>query len=131
MVRVGGQHGDAAFAQCGQLFSERQEFAGEGEDRARVEFLALDAELSVVDESALIAALEDGRIGFAALDVFEVEPLPAGSPLWTMPNVLISPHTAALAVDEEAAVVELFADNATRLLDGHPLVNVVDTVEFY
>ncbi|WP_433510509.1 D-2-hydroxyacid dehydrogenase [Nonomuraea sp. CA-143628] len=86
---------------------------------------------TVVDESALIAALEDGRIGFAALDVFEVEPLPAESPLWTMPNVLISPHTAALAVDEEAAVVELFADNATRLLDGHPLVNVVDTVEFY
>ncbi|MEU6789581.1 D-2-hydroxyacid dehydrogenase [Nonomuraea angiospora] len=86
---------------------------------------------SVVDEPALIAALEDGRIGFAALDVFEVEPLPAASPLWGMPNVLISPHTAALAVDEEAAVVELFADNATRLLDGHELVNVVDTVEFY
>lgn len=86
---------------------------------------------SVVDESALIAALEDGRIGFAALDVFDVEPLPRTSPLWALPNVLISPHTAALAVDEEAAVVELFADNATRLLDGHPLVNVVDTVEFY
>ncbi|MFI7125241.1 D-2-hydroxyacid dehydrogenase [Nonomuraea sp. NPDC050153] len=86
---------------------------------------------SVVDESALIAALEEGRVGFAALDVFEVEPLPATSPLWALPNVLISPHTAALAADEEAAVAELFADNATRLLDGHALVNVVDTVEFY
>ncbi|MEV0388133.1 D-2-hydroxyacid dehydrogenase [Nonomuraea sp. NPDC050643] len=85
----------------------------------------------VVDESALIAALEDGRIGFAALDVFEVEPLPETSPLWASPNVLISPHTAALTVEEETAVAELFADNATRLLDGQPLVNVVDTVEFY
>ncbi|MEU6711316.1 D-2-hydroxyacid dehydrogenase [Nonomuraea sp. NPDC046802] len=86
---------------------------------------------SVVDESALIAALEDGRIAFAALDVFAVEPLPEASPLWTLPNVLISPHTAALAVDEERAVAELFADNATRLLDGEPLMNIVDTVEFY
>ncbi|MFC9425655.1 D-2-hydroxyacid dehydrogenase [Streptomyces sp. NPDC056987] len=86
---------------------------------------------SVVDESALVAGLRDGRIGFAALDVFEVEPLPRTSPLWSLPNVLISPHTAALSADQEEGVADLFADNATRLLDGHPLKNVVNTVEFY
>ncbi|WP_309505027.1 D-2-hydroxyacid dehydrogenase [Streptomyces sp. KM273126] len=86
---------------------------------------------TVVDESALITALQDGRIGYAALDVFEVEPLPHSSPLWSMPNVLISPHTAALSADQEEGVADLFADNATRLLDGHPLKNVVNTIEFY
>ncbi|MFI1728631.1 NAD(P)-dependent oxidoreductase [Streptomyces acidicola] len=63
--------------------------------------------------------------------MFEVEPLPHSSPLWSMPNVLISPHTAALSADQEEGVADLFADNATRLLDGHPLKNVVNTIEFY
>ncbi len=86
---------------------------------------------STIDESALIAALGDGRVGFAALDVFEEEPLPSSSPLWSLPNVLVSPHTAAINDDEERLVAELFAANATRLIDGEPLVNVVDTIEFY
>jgi len=86
---------------------------------------------TVVDEDALLAALRHGRIGFAALDVVAREPLAADSPLWDMPNVLISPHTAALDPDEERRIAELFADNATRMIDGHPLRNVVDTVEFY
>jgi phosphoglycerate dehydrogenase-like enzyme len=86
---------------------------------------------TVVDESALLEALDDGTVGFAALDVFEVEPLPAESPLWAHPRVLVSPHTAALDAREDRRIAELFADNATRLLDGVPLRNVVDTVEFY
>lgn len=86
---------------------------------------------TVIDESAMIAALESGRIGFAALDVFAVEPLPADSPLWQHPNVLLSPHTAALNPAEERRIAELFADNARRLLDGEPLRNRIDTVEFY
>jgi phosphoglycerate dehydrogenase-like enzyme len=86
---------------------------------------------TVVDESALIDALDDGRIGFAALDVFAVEPLDVSSPLWELPNVLISPHTAALNGAEERRIAELFARNASNLLDGRPLVNVVDAVEFY
>lgn len=86
---------------------------------------------STVDEPALIEALEGGRVGFAALDVFAVEPLPADSPLWTLPNVLVSPHNAGTDADEERRIAELFAANATRLLDGEPLQNVVDTVEFY
>jgi Phosphoglycerate dehydrogenase and related dehydrogenases len=86
---------------------------------------------TVVDEPALIAALEDGTVGFAALDVVAVEPLSPDSPLWGHPNVLISPHTAALNAGEDRRIAELFADNATRLLDGLPLRNRVDTVDFY
>ncbi|MET0955661.1 MAG: D-2-hydroxyacid dehydrogenase [Cryobacterium sp.] len=86
---------------------------------------------TVIDESALLDALRDGQVGFAALDVFATEPLPADSPLWDQPNVLVSPHTAALDAGEERRIAELFADNATRLLDGAPLRNRVDTVEFY
>lgn len=86
---------------------------------------------TVVDEPALLEALDSGVVGFAALDVFEVEPLPQDSPLWTHPNVLVSPHTGGLTDTEEQRIVELFAANARRLLDGQPLINVVDTVEFY
>ncbi len=86
---------------------------------------------TVVDEDALLPALRDGRIGFAALDVFATEPLPESSPLWAEPNVLVSPHTAALNSAEDRLIAELFAANATRLLDGDELVNTVDTVDFY
>ncbi len=86
---------------------------------------------TVVDEEAMIAALADGRIGFAALDVFAVEPLNPVSPLWSHPNVLISPHTAALNPAEDRLIAQLFARNATRFLDGAELINRVDTVEFY
>lgn len=86
---------------------------------------------TVIDEGALLDALDSGIVGLAALDVFEVEPLPAESPLWAHPRVLVSPHTAALDAREDGRIAELFADNATRFLDGTPLRNVVDTLEFY
>jgi phosphoglycerate dehydrogenase-like enzyme len=86
---------------------------------------------SVVDESALISALKTGQIGYAALDVFAQEPLPVTSPLWDMPNVLISPHTAALNDAEERLIVDLFVRNAVNFLEGTPLINKVNTVEFY
>ncbi|WP_430592405.1 D-2-hydroxyacid dehydrogenase [Humidisolicoccus flavus] len=86
---------------------------------------------TVIDEDAMIDALRDHSIGFAALDVFENEPLAAKSPLWDLPNVLVSPHTGALDANEERRIADLFADNARRYLDGLPLRNVVDTVEFY
>lgn len=86
---------------------------------------------SAIDEEALVPALRDGRIGFAALDVFATEPLSADSPLWDEPNVLLSPHTAALNAAEDRLIAELFAANATRLLDDVPLANRVDTVDFY
>lgn len=86
---------------------------------------------TVIDEKALLRSLDDGRVAFAALDVFEHEPLDEGSPLWRHPRVLVSPHTAALSRREEERIARRFAENATRLLDGEPLGAVVDTVEFY
>ncbi|WP_199179349.1 D-2-hydroxyacid dehydrogenase [Mycolicibacterium goodii] len=86
---------------------------------------------TVIDESALIDAVQDGHVGFAALDVFASEPLAPDSPLWSADNVLISPHTAALNSAEDRLIADLFGENATRLLDGHPMRNRVDTVEFY
>ncbi len=86
---------------------------------------------TVIDEAALIDALRTGRVGFAALDVFAAEPLPGDSPLWSMPNVLISPHTAALSKHEDRRIAEVFSDNATRLLDAQPLRNVINIEEFY
>lgn len=86
---------------------------------------------TVVDEGALVAALADGRVGYAALDVFEREPLPADSPLWSHDRVLVSPHTAALDAGEEERIVALFLDNVERFLAGQPLVNEMDPDEFY
>lgn len=86
---------------------------------------------TVIDEDALLPALRDGRISLAVLDVFATEPLPGDSPLWGEPNVIVSPHTAALNGAEDRRIAELFAANATKLLDGAELENVVDTVDFY
>ena len=85
----------------------------------------------VVDEPALIDALRDRRIAGAVLDVFATEPLPADSPLWTLPNVLVTPHAAALSARENERIAELFADNLPRYLDGRPLRNVVEPGVYY
>lgn len=86
---------------------------------------------TVIDEAALIAALRSGQVASAALDVFEVEPLPADSPLWGMPNVIVSPHSATLDAGEEGRVAALFCDNLRRYLDGTELRNIVDPVQGY
>jgi glyoxylate/hydroxypyruvate reductase len=85
----------------------------------------------VIDEDALIAALSSGHLGGACLDVFAAEPLPASSPLWQMPNVIISPHSASTVAAENALLTELFTDNLQRWLDGRPLRNVYDRVAGY
>jgi phosphoglycerate dehydrogenase-like enzyme len=81
---------------------------------------------STVDESALIDALSQGVIAGAALDVFETEPLPEKSPLWAMPQVLISPHMCGDFHGWERAVVDVFVDNCGRFARGEPLRNLVD-----
>lgn len=86
---------------------------------------------NAIDEPALIEALHSGQVSFAALDVTAVEPLPADSELWSFPQVVIAPHTAALHAEEDRLIAELFAENAGRLLDGVELRNRVDTVQFY
>ena len=73
---------------------------------------------AVIDEEAMIEALQSGHIAFAALDVFQVEPLPKESPLWSMPNVLVNPHSASTAYAENARITEIFVANLKRFLDG-------------
>ncbi len=79
----------------------------------------------MVDEGALAGALASGHLGGAALDVFEQEPLPSASPLWDLPNVLVSPHSASTVAEENGRIVSLFCDNLRRYLDGRPLRNVL------
>ncbi|HSJ50482.1 MAG TPA: D-2-hydroxyacid dehydrogenase [Actinomycetota bacterium] len=81
---------------------------------------------STVDEEALVDALREGRIAAAALDVFQREPLPSESPLWGLPNVIVSPHMSADFAAWREALVELFVENLERYLTGRPLKNVVD-----
>lgn len=85
----------------------------------------------VVDEKALIKALGEGWIKGAGLDVFEEEPLPSDSPLWDMPNVIITPHVAGLTDRYMERAMALFNDNLDRYLKGESLVNVVDPDKGY
>ena len=80
----------------------------------------------VVDEAVLVGALERKRIRGAALDVFEVEPLPAGHPLYKLDNVLLSPHSADHTPDWEERTIQFFLENFERFRRGEPLLNVVD-----
>jgi phosphoglycerate dehydrogenase-like enzyme len=80
----------------------------------------------VVDEAALVEALRMGAIRGAALDVFAQEPLPADSPLWTLPNVVLSPHVSGFTLEYDNRAMALFADNLRRYVAGEPLLNVVD-----
>lgn len=85
----------------------------------------------VIDEDALIGALRRQHLGGAFLDVFAAEPLPASSPLWEMPNVIISPHSASTVAAENGLLTELFTDNLQRWLAGRPLRNVYDRAAGY
>jgi phosphoglycerate dehydrogenase-like enzyme len=80
----------------------------------------------VVDLADLTAALEAGEIAGAGLDVFEQEPLPAGHPLWKMPNVIMTPHTAAASPRVAERHLEVLLDNLRRFVAGQPLRNMVD-----
>jgi phosphoglycerate dehydrogenase-like enzyme len=85
----------------------------------------------LVDEAALVAALDAGRLRGAALDVFEHEPLDPASPLWQRPDVLITPHVSAFHANFWPDITRLFADNLRRFLAGEPLRNVVDKAAGY
>ncbi|MDR2619948.1 MAG: D-2-hydroxyacid dehydrogenase [Propionibacteriaceae bacterium] len=86
---------------------------------------------SCIDEEAMIAGLQSGHIGYAALDVVAQEPLDPASPLWDLPNVLISPHTIALSAKEEDRVVDIFLENAHALIAGTPMRNLMNKELFY
>ena len=86
---------------------------------------------AVVDEAALIAALREQRLGGAALDVLASEPPLPDNPLWSMPNVLISPHSASTVASENAHLTALFIDNLGRYIRGDPLRNVFHPDRLY
>lgn len=85
----------------------------------------------LIDDDALVAALRSGRIAGAALDVFAEEPLPPASPYWTLPNVLITPHTAAVTEKLWARHFSLISENLKRFFAGQPLLGLVDKTRGY
>jgi phosphoglycerate dehydrogenase-like enzyme len=79
----------------------------------------------------LVDALREGEIAGAGLDVFQVEPLPADHPLWTLPGVLITPHVAGIGPYLQERRTALFIDNCRRFNAGEPLLNVVDKANWF
>jgi phosphoglycerate dehydrogenase-like enzyme len=85
----------------------------------------------VVDHAALVQALEKGQLAGAGLDVFPVEPLPSDSPLWSMANVIVSPHVAGLSPHYVERAFLLFKENLRRYVAGEELVNKLDLEREY
>jgi D-3-phosphoglycerate dehydrogenase len=79
-----------------------------------------------VVEADLVAALQSGHLGGAALDVTEQEPLPACSPLWELPNVIVTPHVGAQSARRYDDTTDFFCQNLARYQQGRRLLNVVD-----
>ncbi|WP_162224344.1 D-2-hydroxyacid dehydrogenase [Halorussus amylolyticus] len=99
----------------------REEFAAMREDAYFLNVARGDC----ADESALVAALRDGEIAGAGLDVFETEPLPEDSPLWEMDEVIVTPHRAAATRDYYRDIADLVGENVGRVEDGSEMVNRV------
>ena len=112
---------------------ETRALLGEAEFRLmrRTAVLVNVARGGLVDEKALERAILDGRIAGAGLDAFVREPLPPESPLWRLPNVLITPHSASFRGDYWEPVMDLFRENLERFRKGQSLLNVVDKVNRY
>jgi phosphoglycerate dehydrogenase-like enzyme len=85
----------------------------------------------IIDHNALLPLLRDQKIAGAALDVFPTEPLPADSPLWKLPNVIITPHVAGFSPEYDQRAVVLFAENLQRYLAGLPLYNRISLESKY
>jgi phosphoglycerate dehydrogenase-like enzyme len=80
---------------------------------------------ALIDEAAMIAALRDGTLSAAGLDVTEIEPLPADSPLWDLPNVVLTPHTAGAGADNNDALFDVVSRNLRSFIAGKPFDRVV------
>ncbi len=85
----------------------------------------------IVDQQALIEALRERRLAGAALDVFPEEPLPDDSPLWELPNVIVTPHISGNTPEYDERAVAMFSENLHRYLAGLPLYNQVDPQRGY
>lgn len=113
---------------CSPLTQQTERMIGR-EQFARMKSSALFVNVSrgrVVDQDALVEALREGRIAGAAMDVVDPEPLPADSPLWEMPNVILTAHSATTSQHFWRRMHELFCENLRRYVTGEPLLNVVD-----
>jgi len=115
------------------LTGESKEMIGEAELRTMkpTAYLINVARGPIVNEQALVRALDEGWIGGAGLDVFATEPLPADSRLWELPNVIYSPHVAGYMEGYGAGVTELFLENLRRYLGGEKLLNTVSKKKGY
>ena len=89
------------------------------------------ARAQIVDQRAMCDALASGQLGGAVLDVFEKEPLDTASPLWSMPNVVVTPHSSGFRSTHWDDVIVLFSDALERFRRGAPLTNVVDATAGY
>ena len=115
------------------LTQETEKLMGEAELRVmpRNAYLVNVARGRVVDEEALIRALQERWIAGAGLDVTEEEPLPANSPLYSMPNVILTPHISGLSAHYDKRLTALFAENLQRYRSGQPLRNRYDPERGY
>jgi phosphoglycerate dehydrogenase-like enzyme len=137
MYTPGGLH--EMLAQCDYLVialpmtPATRHFIGEAELQAMkpTAYLVNIARGAIVDERALVQALQEGWIGGAGLDVFEQEPLPSSSPLWDLETVLISPHVAGFSPRYDERAAALFSQNLARYLAGEPLLNLVEKTRGY
>lgn len=118
---------------CVPITLETAKLIGEGELRTMKPTARLIniARGGIIDEQALIRALQEGWIAGAGLDVFATEPLPHDSPLWTLPNVILSPHISGTREDYVLAATKLFVNNLHRYLEGKRLLNVVNKTRGY
>ena len=85
----------------------------------------------IVDEAELIRALQEGRLAGAGLDTFEIEPLPESSPLWDLPNVVITPHVTPAVPDRTGRSLEIIVENIRRFSAGEPLLNRLTPEDVY
>ena len=115
------------------LTQQTEKLIGEAELRAMQPhaYLVNIARGRVIDERMLIRALQEGWIGGAGLDVTEEEPLPPGSPFFSLPNVILTPHISGVSVHYDKRLAALFADNLIRYRTGEPLRNLYDPVRGY
>ncbi len=115
------------------LTAETTRLIGEVELRAMkpTSYLINIARGEVVDEAALIRAIEEKWIAGAGLDVFATEPLPADSKIWSLPNVIYSPHIAGYMPDYDLRATEVFCENLKRYLQGKRFLHVVDKYKGY
>ena len=92
-------------------------------------FVINTARGDIIDEKALVDALNNNEIAGAGLDVADVEPLPQNSPLWDTPNLIITPHYSAAGPSVSSSRIALFKENLRRFIRGEPLQNICNKKE--